>query len=139
MPSHWKDGRIPQGQEQHPVVLSPGLMLKRSADGLVSGCLLKLNGRRLLGVLTGEFTHGATTSLQRTDANSSTDTTPVNSYPAGKSPYGCLDMAGNVWEWTSSIYKTYRFDAEGMEGKTQMPRSCAVSRGKCERISSVAR
>lgn len=32
------------------------------------------------------------------------DTTPVGNYPDGASPYGCLDMAGNVLEWTSSLW-----------------------------------
>lgn len=37
---------------------------------------------------------------------------PVGSFRKGASPYGCLNMADNVWEWTSSLFKPYPYRAD---------------------------
>jgi len=39
-------------------------------------------------------------------------TTPVGAYPQGASPYGLLDMAGNVFEWTLSLYRPYPYQSD---------------------------
>jgi formylglycine-generating enzyme required for sulfatase activity len=47
------------------------------------------------------------------------DYLPVGSYPDGATPEGVLDMAGNVWQWTSSLYLPYPYRADdGRENPT---------------------
>lgn len=47
------------------------------------------------------------------------ETVAVGSFPAGAGPYGVLDLAGNAWEWVSSAYLPYPYDArDGREDLT---------------------
>ena len=46
-------------------------------------------------------------SMANTGGSVGAKPTEVGQYLGGASPYGCLDMAGNVYEWTSSWYKAY--------------------------------
>jgi formylglycine-generating enzyme required for sulfatase activity len=43
----------------------------------------------------------ANTYIDATSSYCVGDTNRVGSYPAGASPYGVMDMAGNVWEWVN--------------------------------------
>jgi iron(II)-dependent oxidoreductase len=39
------------------------------------------------------------------------ETAPVDRFPAGASAHGVQDLAGNAWEWVSSAYRPYPYDA----------------------------
>ena len=102
-PAHWRNGTWPKGKENHPVV---------EVNYLSAVAYAQWAGKRLPTNLEWEKaargTDGRTwpwgNEFDRDKCNTySGDTTPVGQYsPAGDSPYGCVDMAGNVWEWVDT-------------------------------------
>ena len=54
----------------------------------------------------------------------------VGSYPSGASPYGALDMAGNVWEWVNDWHSdSYYSISPGSNPPGPLSGTYRVSRG----------
>ena len=112
-PSHWKRGKIPVGKEQHPVVevswneaTAFCRWVSQETDEtvrLASEAEWEKAARGVDGRLYPWGNQPATAELCNFHQNIG-DTTPVGQYPKGASPCGALDMAGNVMEWTLSLW-----------------------------------
>jgi formylglycine-generating enzyme required for sulfatase activity len=121
-PEHWKGGKPPAGKEDHPVVC-----VKWHDATAYCNWLAEVTGKAYRLPSEAEWEKAARGTDGRiypwgdewdaTRCNSweggPGDTTPVGQYsPRGDSPYGCVDMVGNVWEWTLSLFKGYPYDPE---------------------------
>ncbi|MFQ5693832.1 MAG: formylglycine-generating enzyme family protein [Nitrospinota bacterium] len=107
----WEEGRYPPGRASHPVVL-----VAQADAAAYCEWRGKREGRRLRlpteaewekaarGTDGRRFPWGNRFDPDRLNSydGGPFDTVPVGRYPSGASPYGVLDMAGMVFEWTST-------------------------------------
>lgn len=113
IPQHWENNLPPKGKEVHPVV-------NVNWDGALAYCrwLSEVTGKQITLPTEEQWEKAARgidgrlypwgNEFDQLKCNSAhlhlKDTSPVGIFPAGASPYGVLEIAGNVWEWTSSFW-----------------------------------
>jgi formylglycine-generating enzyme required for sulfatase activity len=104
-PRLWSGAKFPDGKGDHPVV---GVSWYE-ATAYAQWARKRLPSqdewwRAALGAGEAPFPWGQDGATVDVRANFGLDgTKAVGSYPAGVSPYGCYDMAGNVREWLSDF------------------------------------
>ncbi|WP_329172276.1 formylglycine-generating enzyme family protein [Streptomyces sp. NBC_01477] len=116
LPTSWHFGCYPDQLANHPVWTVPPLAADAYADWLAAR-----TGRAFRLPTEAEWEYAATggeareypwgDTFREDAANTSEagplSTTPVGIYPAGRSPFGVLDLAGNVEEYTADDYRPY--------------------------------
>lgn len=132
VPDSWDAGRPPKGKESHPVVTV-------TWHDALAYCewLGKMTSKRVTLPSEAEWEKAARgdkdersypwgenidTTRLNTHALGLRETSLVGIFLEGASPYGVLDLIGNVWEWTRSILndKKYPYPYKPEDGRENL-------------------
>ena len=145
-PSHWEGSKPPQDREDHPVTWVTWYDAIAYCRWLTetSGTPYCLPSeaeweKAARGTDGRMYPWGDEWGADRCKTGQG-GTSPVEAYPRGASPYGCLGMTGNVWEWTRSLWGEYwhepefKYPYEPDDGRENLDAGddvCRVLRGAC--------
>jgi len=118
----WREGRPPAGREDHPVVLVTWSEADRYCAwrGELAGSKRRLPSSHEYEKAArgdGGVSYPWGNVFEPTKLNSAVggpgDTMPAGSFTTGASPFGALDMAGNVFQWTSTGFRGGEMTVKG--------------------------
>ena len=89
----------PAGKERHPVIWVDLDDARAYANWAGKRLPVEEEWQKAAGFAVWPWGDGFDPALCNSGSD---DTTPVDQFPGSASHVGCLDMAGNVWEWTES-------------------------------------
>ena len=118
-PLNWEGSQYPEGQGDHPVVyvswheaVAYCQWLSEKTDKVYRLPTEAEWEKAARGTDQRKWPWGDEWDADRCNARAAGlgRTTPTGQYaPQGNSPYGVADVAGNVWEWCSSLFSPYPY------------------------------
>lgn len=115
-PQHWRDGQYADGRADHPVVFvtwkDATAYATWAGKELPTGQQWEKAARGTRGNVYpwGDQPTPAKCNVRESGVG---DTTAVDCYQSGVSPYGVFDMCGSVWEWCSTETRHGRHELKG--------------------------